>query len=160
MLQDPRFTRELLRVISAARYAAFIVNGESCGVRYDCRNLLCVPLVDRLPWLGPWRRLMGAPVTPGLAPGGGHALDLVRRWLVPVDEANISHHVPSCCVLGGACCKPPRELRNESHISPELAYSFKCCTKRGFQAAGVNRSQMVAEGGWATLQPGGMHAVT
>lgn len=99
---DPAYTVALLELIARLGYDMFVVE-EPCGIRMDCRNLLCVP-ASRISTL-----LRSA------------TLDLAvsSRVLLAVDAATILSHAYPCCrshlaccplgpVEGGSCCSPHR----------------------------------------------------
>ena len=83
----PLRTRALLRLLATHRYECFIVE-EICGLRADCRNLLCVHRGNR-------HRLRGSDTLD---------LGVASRALLPVDAGSISAHAFPCCARGAACC--------------------------------------------------------
>lgn len=84
---DRAATIALLGVIEWLRYDAYLVE-EPCGIRLDCRNLLCVPRSRT-------DTLIGSPT-----------LDLAAATnaLVAVSADTVLGHAYPCCALGGFCC--------------------------------------------------------
>ena len=83
----PERTRSLLKLLTDLGYENYLVE-EICGLRADCRNLLCVHRSTR-------HALLGA-----------DALDLAiaARALQPVSARTVGDHAFPCCAVGAACC--------------------------------------------------------
>ena len=81
-------TRALIRLLLSSRYEVFLVE-EICGMRADCRNLLCVHRG--------MRRSMR----------GSDALDMAiaSRAMLAVDQRSILSQAFPCCAHGGECCR-------------------------------------------------------
>ena len=97
--QNVSYTRALLAETRSLGYDCYLVE-EICGLRADCRNLICLPHSRR-------RRFLGSPV-----------LDLATasRKLFQVDADSMRTHAYPCCADGAECC-----LRGSTHRH--------CCTK-------------------------------
>ena len=85
--KKPAQSQALLRQLTALGYDAYFVE-EICGMRADCRNLLCVP------------RSRHASLV------GSDALDaaLQARAIFPVDAETILQYAFPCCRRGAPCC--------------------------------------------------------
>lgn len=83
----PPQTSALIRFLAANRYEVFLIE-EICGMRADCRNLLCIHRGAR-------RTLFGS-----------DALDMAvsSRAMVAVDATSIGAHAFPCCAQGDECC--------------------------------------------------------
>lgn len=85
---DRSYSVALLRDIESLDYDAYLVE-EPCGVRADCRNLLCFPRARA-------RLFTGSPTL---------SLALASRTLVRVTSESIVSMAYPCCAKGGACCQ-------------------------------------------------------
>lgn len=81
---QPDFTLEMLGFIDRLDYDVFLVE-ETCGMRMDCRNLICFPRGRSFQ---------------------SDTLDLAMssKALVHVDARSIFEHAYPCCRQGGECC--------------------------------------------------------
>lgn len=97
--QNASYTRSLLLEVAGLGYDCYLVE-EICGLRADCRNLICIPHARQ-------QNFMGSPI-----------LDLATasRKIFQVDADAMAAHAYPCCASGGACC-----LRGPRHRH--------CCTK-------------------------------
>jgi FkbM family methyltransferase len=88
---QPARTQALIRFLASHRYEVFLVE-EICGMRADCRNLLCIHRGVRQSFRG------------------SDVLDMAiaSRSLYAVDTTSIKHHAFPCCVRGGECCPAGR----------------------------------------------------
>jgi FkbM family methyltransferase len=101
------YTQELIGLIEILGYDAFMVE-EPCGVRQDCRNLLCLPRARR-------DTLLDSP-TLDLAVSGG--------VLLAVGPHTILRYAYPCCRAGGTCC--PRTGGSRRQGAGEQYHS--CCS--------------------------------
>lgn len=87
MHKSPSRSRALLQLLSSLGYDAYMVE-EICGMRADCRNLLCVPR------------------TRHAALVGSDAMDaaLQSRAIFPVDSQTVGRYAFPCCRRGAYCC--------------------------------------------------------
>jgi FkbM family methyltransferase len=96
-------------------YRILMIEGESCGVRVDCRNLLAVPP-------DAW-----APLTEGIVrymSNDGVLSSHVHR-LVLVNESTIFEFAHPCCKPSGPCCRNGPVPLSLSWTSTNHGYS--CC---------------------------------
>ena len=89
-LRTPR-TQALLHFLAASRYEVFLVE-EICGMRADCRNLLCIHRGARSQFRG------------------SDVLDMAvaARAMFPVDAKSILWHAFPCCARGRVLPAGPR----------------------------------------------------
>ena len=112
--QDADYSHRLLSATAALGYDAFVVE-EMCGIRADCRNLICIPRA----------RLAKFTRSP--------TLDLVTaaRKLFYVDAASIAMHAYPCCKPGGACCRGKRNCCSKDSVASWLRHAQREYDNKG-----------------------------
>lgn len=123
-------TANLMRRISQLGYRSYMVEGESCGVRADCRNLLNVPKEwASLPRFLD-RHLMDVSRTRSSTTqqGYGTLVPSNKVALVLVNETSIFSQAHPCCRPWGPCCPDgPVPLQ---HAWNSTNRGYTCCVKQ------------------------------
>lgn len=112
-------TQALLSFIAHLGYSSFMVESDGpCGLRFDCRNLICVPH-ERSEALRSVRRHL-------------HSYDVL-----PVNASTIIEFAHPCCKPYGACCPDGPVPMSEAWTAQN--HGISCCTPKVMHAYYQNK---------------------
>ena len=120
--QDAEYSRRLLELADTLGYDTFLVE-EICGLRADCRNLLCIPRARHA-------EFRGSPT-----------LDLVTasRKLFQVDATSLPSHAYPCCQPNGECCRSRRRCCAKEDVARWLRDARRAYDETGRLGGGGAR---------------------
>jgi FkbM family methyltransferase len=119
-------TTALMGLISRLGYRSYLVEGESCGVRADCRNLLNIPKEwTSLPRVLERHLMDVSRPTRNSTTAYRKGVPFTTREVILVNETNIFAQAHPCCRPRGMCCPDgPVPLQ---HAWNATNRGYSCC---------------------------------